>query len=109
MSEPDDTEALEACPHVYNHSRHLTDFGETAALLSLLDIVIGVDTSVMHLAGALGCPGWVMLMNVADWRWLLTRDDSPWYPSLELFRQPKRGDWETVLAAVSARLEEILV
>jgi Tetratricopeptide repeat/Glycosyltransferase family 9 (heptosyltransferase) len=105
----DDTEALTACPHVHNHARHLTDFGETAALLSLLDIVIGVDTSVMHLAGALGVPGWILLMNVADWRWLLTRDDSPWYPSLELFRQPRRGDWEAVLAAVSGRLEEMLV
>jgi tetratricopeptide (TPR) repeat protein len=105
----DDTEALAACPHVHNYARHLTDFGETAALLSLLDIVIGVDTSVMHLAGALGIPGWVMLMNVADWRWLLARDDSPWYPSLELFRQPKRGDWETVLATVSGRLAEMLV
>jgi hypothetical protein len=104
----EDTEAVAGCRHVFNHARHLTDFGETAALLSLLDIVIGVDTSVMHLAGALGVPAWVMLMHVADWRWLLTRDDSPWYPSHELFRQPSRGDWETVIATVARRLEETL-
>jgi hypothetical protein len=104
----EDAELLKGCPNVHNHAPLQTSFGETAALYSLLDLVIGIDTSVMHLAGALGCPGWLLLMNVADWRWLLARDDSPWYPSLELFRQPRQGDWASVLAAVSARLEEML-
>jgi ADP-heptose:LPS heptosyltransferase len=66
---------------------HLTDFAETAALVSCLDLVITVDTSVAHLAGALGRPIWVLLPYVPDWRWLLDRDDSPWYPTVRLFRQ----------------------
>jgi len=99
---------LAACANVRDHSALLKDFGDTAALLSLLDVVVGVDTSVMHLAGALGVPGCLMLMDVADWRWLLARDDSPWYPSLQLFRQPKRYDWESVLETVAERLQEML-
>jgi ADP-heptose:LPS heptosyltransferase len=95
-------------PHVRCHGAHLRDFGDTGALVSLMDIVIAVDTSVAHLAGALDRPAWLLLARVADWRWLLERDDSPWYPSLELFRQPERGDWASVLAAVGARLREML-
>jgi len=101
-------EELARLTHIHDHSALLKDFGDTAALLSLLDLVVGVDTSVMHLAGALGIPGWLMLMDVADWRWLLVRDDSPWYPSLELFRQPARYDWDSVLAKVAARMREML-
>jgi ADP-heptose:LPS heptosyltransferase len=103
-----DKETLAAYPHIHNHAPQQVDFGESAALMLQLDLVIGIDTSVMHLCGALGIPGWVLLMHVADWRWLLARDDSPWYPSLELFRQPRHGDWDAVLDNVSARLDELL-
>jgi ADP-heptose:LPS heptosyltransferase len=83
----------------------LTDFAETAAAIAELDLVISVDSAVAHLAGALAKPVWVMLPHVPDWRWLVGREDSPWYPTVRLFRQPGRGDWE----AVVARLAEALV
>jgi tetratricopeptide (TPR) repeat protein len=85
-------------------SPHLTDFAETAAAIEALDLVITVDTAVAHLAGALGKPAWVVLPYNADWRWLLDRDDSPWYPSLRLFRQRTFGDWEDVFARVAMEL-----
>ena len=85
---------------------HLTDFAETAALLSCLDLVITVDTSVAHLAGALGRPTWVLLPFVPDYRWLLDRDDSPWYPTLRLFRQGELGNWNPVLDRVQEELAE---
>jgi tetratricopeptide (TPR) repeat protein len=84
----------------------LDDFADTAALVELMDLVIGVDTSVIHLAGALGRPVWAMLPAHPDWRWLLGRNDSPWYPTLRLFRQPQHLDWATVLDDVAAALEE---
>jgi tetratricopeptide (TPR) repeat protein len=83
-----------------------TDFAETAAAIQALDLVITVDTSVAHLAGALGKPVWILLPFVPDWRWLLDRSDSPWYPSARLFRQLKRGDWASVLKAVKRALVE---
>ncbi|WP_109450328.1 tetratricopeptide repeat protein [Azospirillum sp. TSH64] len=82
----------------------LHDFAETAAAVATLDLVITVDTAVAHLAGALGRPVWLLLPFSPDWRWLLDRDDSPWYPSMTLFRQRRAGDWEGVTAAVAARL-----
>jgi ADP-heptose:LPS heptosyltransferase len=72
-----------------------------------LDLVISVDTSVVHLAGALGTPVWTLLPRTADWRWLLDRDDSPWYPTMRLFRQTERGDWPEVLRRVADNLREI--
>ncbi len=89
----------------------LTDFAETAAVIDALDLVIWVDTSVAHLAGALAKPVWILLPHPAEWRWLERRDDSPWYPTARLFRQRTRGDWEEVVerltfalrAAVDAR------
>jgi len=78
-------------------SSQLTDFAETAAVMVNLDLVISIDTSVAHLAGALGRPVWTLLSFVPDWRWLVEREDSPWYPTMRLFRQPARGDWESVI------------
>ena len=87
-------------------SPHLTDFAETGAVIENLDIVIAVDTAVVHLAGALGAEGWVLVPDPADWRWLLNRSDSPWYPSLRLFRQAKPTEWAPVMeeAAEALRL-----
>ena len=85
-------------------SEHLTDFAETAALVSCLDLVITVDTSVAHLAGALGCATWVLLPYTPDYRWLLDRDDSPWYPTMRLFRQSESRDYGTVLERMRSEL-----
>ncbi|QOZ47429.1 hypothetical protein XH89_31025 [Bradyrhizobium sp. CCBAU 53340] len=85
----------------------LMDFSETAALVCCLDLVISVDTSVVHLAGALGAPVWTMLPLNPDWRWLLNRDDSPWYQSMRLFRQAKRGDWTSVVDRVRCELKAL--
>jgi len=85
----------------------LRDFADTAALVSNLDLVVSVDTSCAHLAGALGRPLWVLLPHYPDWRWMLGRDDSPWYPSARLWRQPKPSDWNAVLASVRGELGAI--
>ena len=85
----------------------LEDFADTAALVEALDLVIAVDTAVAHLAGALGKPVWSLNRFDACWRWLLDRDDSPWYPTARLFRQPTPGDWDSVIAAVTAALREL--
>ena len=86
-------------------SSHLLDFADTAALVDLLDLVITVDTSVAHVPGALGKPVWILLPhNPHDWRWLLEREDSVWYPTARLFRQPEAGDWASVVARVDGEL-----
>ena len=82
---------------------HLTDFSETAALVCCLDLVITVDTSVAHLPPRLGRPTWILLPYVPDYRWLLDRDDSPWYPTARLFRQDETRDYENVLVRVRKR------
>jgi hypothetical protein len=89
---------------VHDFATELTDFADTAALISALDLVITVDTAVAHLAGSLGKPVWILTQFDADWRWLLNRTDSPWYPSARLFRQSSFGDWNGVIAEVSAAL-----
>ena len=86
--------------------KSLNDFADTAAAVGQLDLVITVDTSVAHLAGALGAPVWTLLPWVPDWRWLLDRDDSPWYPTMRLFRQPAAGDWDAVIGEVGTALGE---
>ncbi len=82
----------------------LMDFSDSAALIENLDLVITVDTAVAHLAGAMGKPVWILLPYVADWRWMLDRDDSPWYPSARLFRQQKPGDWSGVIQRLHTEL-----
>jgi hypothetical protein len=83
-------------------------FVDTAAVMSCLDLVVTSDTSIAHLAGALGVPCWVALKLVPDWRWMLEREDSPYYPSLRLFRQRTRGDWSSVFADIARAVEERL-
>ncbi|MDF2902220.1 MAG: glycosyl transferase family 8, partial [Phenylobacterium sp.] len=85
----------------------IADFEDTAAILAIADLLISVDSAPVHLAGALGRPAWVMLPYVPDWRWLLQREDSPWYPSLRLFRQPSRGDWGSVFQSVATELRKL--
>jgi len=84
----------------------LTDFSETAAALAALDLLICVDTAPIHLAGALGRPAWLLLPEKADWRWLLRREDSPWYKSLRLFRQNRQGEWPPVVERLAKALEQ---
>jgi len=85
----------------------ISDFEDTAAIISLLDLVITVDTSVAHLAGALGKPVWLLLPFAPDWRWMLERGDSPWYPTMSLFRQPAIRQWEPVISAVCGELARL--
>jgi ADP-heptose:LPS heptosyltransferase len=98
-----DRAALEASG-ILDVSAELGDFADTAALISTLDLVISVDTSVAHLAGALGKPTWVMVPFAPDFRWLLDREDTPWYPKMRLFRQSRAGDWDGVIARIGGAL-----
>src|SRR5205823_2937597 len=83
-------------------------FMDTAAMMMNLDLVITSDTAVAHLAGALGMPVWVALPFVPDWRWLLDRADSPWYPTMRLFRQKRAGDWAEVFAEIESALKSVV-
>ena len=80
------------------------DLLDTAALIEELDLVISIDTAVAHLAGALGKPLWLLTRFESDWRWMLGRDDSPWYPTARLFRQRRPGDWDELMQRVGAAL-----
>jgi ADP-heptose:LPS heptosyltransferase len=91
------------CPITYL-APDLTDFGETAAALAALDLLICVDTSVAHLAGAMGAPAWLLLPRVPDWRWPRAGAASPWYPTLRLFRQDDRRAWPPVVEEVADAL-----
>jgi Tfp pilus assembly protein PilF len=88
-------------------TKDFADFDDTAAVISNLDLVITVDSAVAHLAGALGAAVWMLTPRPSDWRWMLERDDSPWYPSLRLFRQPRPGAWDEVISAVRRALDEL--
>jgi tetratricopeptide (TPR) repeat protein len=94
-------------PAILRLGEELEDFADTAALIDNLDLVITVDTAVAHLAGALGKPVWILLPYVADWRWLQSREDSPWYPTARLFRQSDRRDWEPVIERVGAEVDHL--
>jgi tetratricopeptide (TPR) repeat protein len=99
-----DRRTLQVNPHILEFSAELQDFTDTAALCECVDLVISICTSVAHLSGALGRPTWVLLAFAADWRWLLDRADSPWYPTAKLYRQSRAGDWPEVLEKVAADL-----
>ena len=101
---PEDEATLSERAGIIDVTADLTDFVETAALISCLDLVVTVDTSVAHLAAAQGCPTWILLPFTPDYRWLLGRDDSPWYPSVRLFRQDQGRDYAEVLARVRSEL-----
>jgi tetratricopeptide (TPR) repeat protein len=101
---PGDAELLGAHPQVIHLGEELASYDDTAAVVSLLDLVISVDTSVAHVTGALGKPIWILLPPNPDWRWLLDRADSPWYPTARLFRQSVQDDWTEVIGRVLAEL-----
>lgn len=105
---PEDIKTLGAMPVLRQHQEELADLSETAALVSCMDLVISVDTSIAHLAGALAKEVYIMLPWMPDYRWMLDRDDSPWYPTARLFRQPSRGDWDGVVGSVCVGVKTLI-
>jgi hypothetical protein len=104
---PDEDRAYaQTLPSFLELAPELADFSETGAVIKNLDVVVAVDTAVVHLAGAIGSEAWVLVPEPSDWRWLLDRTDSPWYPTLRLFRQKRAGEWAPVLAEVAKALRE---
>jgi ADP-heptose:LPS heptosyltransferase len=104
----DDVTVLQGRSDLLHFGDELKSFSDTAALISNLDLIVSVDTSVAHLAGALAKPAWVLLPFIPDWRWLLDRDDSPWYPTARLFRQDETRQWDNVIARVHAALQDFV-
>jgi hypothetical protein len=94
--------------HLIDLQDEQEDFADTAAIVAHLDLVVSIDTSVAHLAGAMGKPVWILLNNSPDWRWLLEREDSPWYPTARLFRQSTLGNWQDVVTHVEGELRELI-
>ena len=103
-----DAAHLKARPEILTFGEALNDFSEAAGLLSCLDLLISVDSAMAHLAGALGIPVWVLLQYTPDWRWLIDREDSPWYPTVRLFRQRRHDDWNEVVARVAIELQRFV-
>jgi hypothetical protein len=112
LQKGDAAEQLHSTPDglaITDWTEQLQDLSDTAALMDALDLVITVDTSVAHLAGALGKPVWVLLPFAPDWRWMLDRSDSPWYPTMRLFRQPQARDWRSPVEQVAQALHTFQV
>jgi len=105
---PEDKATLAERSDVIDPTEHLSDFVDTAALIACLDLVVTVDTSVAHLSAAQGCPTWILLPHTPDYRWLLDRDDSPWYPSARLFRQDESRDYARVFSRVREELDTLI-
>jgi tetratricopeptide (TPR) repeat protein len=103
-----DITTLSRLPQIHQFSEQLIDFSDTAALVDCLDLIITVDTSVAHLAGAMAKNVWILISYLPDYRWMLDRDDTPWYPTAKLFRQANVGDWDNVVLNVKSALEELL-
>jgi tetratricopeptide (TPR) repeat protein len=101
---PEDARVLKERNDILHFGDELDDFSDTAGLMSELDLIIAVDTSVAHLAGALGRPTWILVTRVPDWRWLFDRDDSPWYPTVRLFRQDDTRQWDGVISHIREAL-----
>ena len=99
-----DRKTLQSHPEIRVLAEELSNFVDTAALCECMDLIISVDTSLAHLSGALGKKTWILLSFISDWRWLRARDDSPWYPTVKLYRQKKIGDWTEVLELVATEL-----
>ena len=105
---PADAAVLAGRSEIIQITDELADFSDTAAVMAQLDLIISVDTSTVHLAGALGRPVWILLPFLPDWRWLLDRDTSPWYPTARLFRQDETRRWDGVIPRVQAALSELI-
>jgi tetratricopeptide (TPR) repeat protein len=103
-----DEESMRSLPQLVQLGAEIADLENTAAIIASLDLIITVDSSLAHLAGALGKPVWILLARNPDWRWLLDRSDSPWYPTARLYRQIKDGDWSTVVDQIRAQLQTVL-
>jgi tetratricopeptide (TPR) repeat protein len=106
---PGESGLLRDLPQIVRYGEELTDFSDTAALIDNLDLIIAVDTSVAHLAGAMGKPVWILLPFNSDWRWLCDREDSPWYPSARLFRQDLLGSWDTAVGRLGISLSKFVL
>ena len=105
---PHDMALLDELPQLQRHHDEIGDFSDTAALAHCMDVVISVDTSVAHVAGAIGKPVWILLPHAPDYRWLLGRTDSPWYPTARLFRQPEADNWAAVVEQLRAGLIDMI-
>jgi ADP-heptose:LPS heptosyltransferase len=103
-----DREVLQRLPNLIDLGPELSDFAETAAVISLLDVVVSVDTAVAHLAGALGKSVVILLPHAADFRWMRDRNDTPWYRSAKLLRQPAFGDWDGAIGRLADELRGIV-
>ena len=99
-----DAKRMTDLPNLMHLGDEIADFDDTAAIIASLDLVVTIDTAVAHLAGAMGKPTWILLPHAPEWRWMLDREDTPWYPTARLFRQKSRGDWESVIERVRASL-----